>query len=68
MVVSSFSSHRLPPVDPEATSETAEQGGAAEGGSSVGKHRKAQLVQVNRIGDRFDLDNLAIPDRETQQE
>jgi hypothetical protein len=60
---------RAPSVDRERTGETAEQGGVAEGsGSSAIQDRKAHLVEVSRIGDRFDLGNLASPDREAQKE
>jgi len=37
-------------------------------GSSVVQDRKAQLVQVCRIGDHIDGDDLASPDCETQEE
>jgi hypothetical protein len=36
--------------------------------SSVVEDRKAQLAQARGIGDRVDLDDLAVPDRETQDE
>jgi hypothetical protein len=41
---------------------------AANCGSSVVQDRKAHLVQVCRIGDRIEGDDLAVPDCETQEE
>src|SRR5260221_6960400 len=41
---------------------------AANCGSSVVEDRKAQLVEVCRISDRIDCDDLAVPHRETQEE
>jgi hypothetical protein len=37
-------------------------------GSSVVEDRKAQLVEVRGVGDRVDSDDLAVPDRETEDE
>ena len=37
-------------------------------GSRGAQDRKAQLAEVRGVGDRFDLDDLAAYDRETQDE
>ena len=36
--------------------------------SSVVQNRQVELAQARRVGDRVDLDDLAVPDRETEDE
>ena len=48
-----------------STGLTAEQTG---GGSSVVEDCKVQLAQACRIGDRLNLDDLVVPDREIEDE